>query len=192
MIHQIKFRYDRLCQTPSSINELLPHLKELASSCETVVELGVDIGQSTTAFLLAQPLGLFSVDMVRRPELDELTEASLSVFGHSGGFDAQIARTRWVFHLADTRTCSIPPCELLFIDTTHTYDHLKAELERHAGQASQYLILHDTLSFGQQGEVPGERGIMPAIEEYLAAHPYWRIREHIQTNNGLMILERGR
>jgi len=65
-------RFNKLKATPSSINEHLDTLRNYASRCESVAEFGVDIGQSTTAFLMAQPKRLISVDTCRRPEIDEI------------------------------------------------------------------------------------------------------------------------
>jgi hypothetical protein len=34
------------------------------------------------------------------------------------------------------------------------------------------------------------RGVWPAIEEFLAAHPEWILKERFTNNNGLTILQR--
>jgi predicted O-methyltransferase YrrM len=176
-------RYDRLCATPSSINELLPVLRRYAEQCGSIAEFGVDIGQSTTAFLMAQPKRLISIDVVRKPELDEL-------FGLLHG-DSYIYKTQWFFRLLDSLMCTIPEVDMLFIDSSHCYDHIKSELERHHAQVRRWIICHDTIAYGEFGEAgPPQVGIVPAIEEFLATHPEWIEKEHLKYNNGLLVMER--
>jgi len=99
------------------------------------------------------------------------------------------------FYLADDRLINLPLTDLLFIDTWHVYDQLRLELERHAGQARKFIILHDTETFGLMGETPGHRGLKPALEEFLSGTygpdgTHWRVREHLTNCNGLTVLER--
>jgi hypothetical protein len=35
-----------------------------------------------------------------------------------------------------------------------------------------------------------ERGLWPAVEEFLALHPEWKLKERYTNNNGLTVLER--
>ena len=181
-------RYERLCQTPSSINEHLPLLRDYARRCESVAEFGVDIGQSTTAFLMGQPHELFSYDVVRKVELTELFELDAT---YRNCFEALIGSTYWVFNMEDSRTCNMPTVDLLFIDSSHCYDYIKAELTRHHAQVRRWLICHDIIAYGEFGEAgPPQPGINAAIDEFLVAHPEWIVKERLLNNNGLLIMER--
>src|SRR5262245_5381518 len=55
-------RYHQACSTPSDINEHLPILSELAQRCDHVTEFGRRTGNSTIAFIHAQPKRLVSYD----------------------------------------------------------------------------------------------------------------------------------
>jgi hypothetical protein len=57
------------------------------------------------------------------------------------------------------------------------------------GKSRQYIVLHDTTTFGETGETPGHRGLWPAVEEFLAKGTF-RLKQRHMHNNGLTILER--
>lgn len=79
--------------------------------------------------------------------------------------------------------------DLLMIDSLHTYAHAAAEMAMHHHRVRRYIVLHDTETFGQRGE-DGGLGLWPAVEEFLAVHPEWRIRNRFYHDNGLTVLER--
>ena len=174
-------RYERLRSTPSSINEHMDVLRDYASCCESIAEFGVDIGQSTTAFLMGQPKRLLSVDVVHKPELDELANIAAAWEPMGDG--------EWKFLLADSRYCTIPEVDLLFIDSSHHYAQMQVELREHHAKVRRYLMFHDTVAYGELGE-GGLVGINPAIREFMAEHPEWVEIAHYKHNNGLQILER--
>jgi hypothetical protein len=62
-------------------------------------------------------------------------------------------------------------------------------LRRHAARARRYIVLHDTTTFGEQGEAEGQRGLWPAVEEFLAQGGF-RLKQRSTNNNGLTVLER--
>jgi hypothetical protein len=187
-------RFNKLKDTPSSINEHLETLRQYASQCESVAEFGVDIGQSTTAFLMVQPQLLISLDVVCKPELDELFGLADEIKRpHLAPVDCMVGKTRWLFGLEDSRTTLIPKVDLLLIDSSHCYTHIKAELDRHHAQVRKYILAHDYIAYGEFGEAgPPQVGIMPALEEFLAAHPEWVVKEKLAYNNGLLVMERVR
>lgn len=173
----INQEFGHRCRTKSDINEHLPLLSSLARGCRLIVEFGVRGGNSTVAMLHGlsrglPPAHLYSYDI--RPNRAILPEPD--------GVD-------WVFSQCDTsKLGDIPDCDMLFIDTLHTEDQVRSEL-RHARRVGSYIALHDTVLFGQNGE-RGERGIMPAIREFLAEHDEWSILYDCQNNNGMMVLAR--
>lgn len=79
--------------------------------------------------------------------------------------------------------------ELLYIDGAHTFEAVRNQLDRCVVEQTQFVVLHDTESFGLTGE-EGGAGILKAIGEWLEAHPDWFAAEHRSENNGLTILKR--
>jgi tetratricopeptide (TPR) repeat protein len=160
------------CKTPSDINEHLPMLNALAMECKSVTEMGVRHGMSTRAFMLAGKK-LTSYDL----ELDE-------------GLKPLFAKYPLGEYIqADVLLIEIEQTDLLFIDTWHHYDQLKEELKLHAPKVNKYIAMHDTHTFGIVGEnMPV--GLLPAMLEFLAANPEWRVKYHTTRNNGLTVLEK--
>lgn len=171
------------CESGAGHADILQHmplLRLLASQCDHVTEFGVRTGNSTVAFLagLAGRKGvLHSYDI--GPPLFVLPRA---------------LPVTWEFNEADTSQLpSIPFTDMLFLDTLHTYDQVRAELV-HARQVLKYLVFHDTVLNGEHGE-GGQPGILRAIGEFLESQQpagLWRVMCHMRNSNGLMVLERTR
>ncbi len=170
--------YYQARQTRSDIHEHLERMRQLGEGCQHITELGVRTGVSTIAWAAARPKSLVCYDIRRYAEVDPVESA------------AKAAGVEFMFYELDVLSVTIEPTDLLFIDTLHTYDQLRAELDRHASRARKYVVLHDTTTFGETGELPGTRGLWPAVEEFLAAHPEWTVSERRSNNNGLTILKR--
>ncbi len=157
----------------SDISEHLQTLHDLAASIRDcrVVEFGTRSGNSTCAFLTAGAT-VFSYDIGRvdfKP-------------------DAEQAK-RWTLYNENTGDLkAIQNCHILFIDSLHTGDHVRAEL-RMAKYATDYIVFHDTVLFGSHGEL-GRSGITGAIYDFLADNCEWRVMKHYENNNGLLILSK--
>jgi hypothetical protein len=114
-----------------------------------------------------------------------------------------------VFHKQSDLECPLEETDLLFIDTWHVYGHLKRELARWHPYVRNYIVMHDTTVDEWQGEtirngwdahrqsretgIPVseiQKGLWPAVDEFLSDHPEWALRERFVTNNGLTILEK--
>jgi hypothetical protein len=171
--------YYQALSAPSDIREHLDTLYQLARGCNHVTEMGTRRGVSTRAFLYAQPEVLVCYDQVRLPEVQMLEAAA----GAAG-------RPRFLFVQADVRQVEIEPTDLLFIDTWHVYAQMQQELAFHGNKARKYLVFHDTMRFGEQGETPGHRGIWPAIEEFLWDNHHWSVSPRLTRNDDLTILSR--
>ncbi len=165
-------------QTPSDICEHIERLRQLGEECGHITEMGSRWGSSTAALAAARPKTLVCYDLRRLVEIDPIERAARAV------------GVSFVFHEADVLRAVIEATDLLFIDTLHTYDQLRQELALHAAKARKYIVLHDTETYGQSGEVPGSRGLWPAVQEFLAGHPEWTLRERRANNNGLTVLAR--
>lgn len=84
-------------------------------------------------------------------------------------------------------------CDLLFIDSHHTYKHLMDELNTHSISVCKYIVVHDTTRFAHAGTAEtknGSKGLWDAIEEFLAANKDWKLLLRLTNNNGLTVLER--
>lgn len=177
--------YQEHLSRKSDIQEHLGLLRGLAMQCEQVVELGFRTGVSTAAFL-AGGAKVRSYDIM----------ACKSHVRHLAKFYPDT----FVFKVGDSREVEIPECDLLFIDTDHTYRTTLLELERHESKVAQWIVLHDTETFGRKdrpqsaaaGECSPHEGIRTAVDHFLS-HFYgncWRFWLHLPNNNGLTILKR--
>jgi len=160
----------------NDINEHVPILRKYAELCEHIVELGVQRGASTRAFLAAKPKTLVSVDFI--PITDEVRRLRLFV-----------SDTDWKYIQSDDLKIQIDETDLLFIDTYHAYEQLIQELKLHGNRARKFIILHDTTTWGERGH-GGVKGLNYAIKEFMGLNPHWKIKEEFVNNNGLLILER--
>jgi tetratricopeptide (TPR) repeat protein len=166
--------YRLACLTPSDVNEHVPTLYALARECGHVTEFGTRTGVSTVALLYARPGKLVCYDKVRFPQVDVLQRLA--------------GPTAFEFRQQDVLEAEIEETDLLFIDTWHVQEQLRAELRRHAGKVRRYVVLHDTTTYAEEGESPGHRGLWPAVEEFLALGTF-RLKERYANNNGLTVLE---
>ena len=146
------------------------------------MELGVKHGASATALLLGCNGDVWGFDIAMTPEARRLGE---------------LAGNRWHYVIGDSRTADVPDCDLMFIDSMHNYEHVRAELEAHADKVSKYLVFHDTITFGSFGAVDesgrtveGVLGIRPAIDELMMRDQTWFIERHDTHSHGLLVLER--
>jgi hypothetical protein len=182
--------YTEWCRRPSAIQPHLPRLKALAEGCQIAQEFGVKRAASSSALLLGA-LRVISYDIVPTPEARHL----------------QAAEPRWEYRIQDSREAPVEPCDLLFIDSLHTYAQVEAELTRHADSVARWLIFHDSITFGSigadgetgrqtwtyQAGVPvprGHLGIRPAIDALMIRDRSWQIAAHYPDSHGLLVLER--
>ena len=171
----IEDMYFRACRTGPNIGEHCPTLRLMASECESVTEFGTNLAVSTTAFLAAQPKRLTTIDKEPSPAAEALLEFA--------------GRTAFEIRQADSLMIDIEPTDLLLIDSLHTFSQLAGELERHAENVRRWIVLHDTVTFGDVGE-DGSRGLMAALNQFLASHAEWRIVAEYRNSHGLTVLRR--
>lgn len=187
-------RYQKLIETPSDINEHLPVLFEIAKQVDSIVELGTRDCNSTTAFMAAFLFTnkfLYSYDLYKSDVVEKFEKFS-----------------NFKFYQKDTLDTVIPVVDLLFIDTLHTYFQLINELQTHSKNVKQYIVLHDTVSYGYGDESfyskqeymimsekvkKGEKmGLVNAINDFLLKDDglNWYVHKTYENNNGLTILKR--
>lgn len=193
--------YEDACNCEvSDIYMHLPVLYEYAKKCDHVTEMGARSGNSTSAFLYANPKKFVSYDYQYEnpePHLAREVNALIKVFEK-----AKEQGVNCEYIGADVLTVDIEETDLLFIDTWHCYDQLKKELELHAGKVRKYIVFHDTFTFGERGEgyphldpnhpqkdnLDGTGGIRPAIDEFLGENENWKIEYETEENNGLIVI----
>jgi hypothetical protein len=168
----IEDEYQALLREDSDIVAHLPKLMELASQCrKPICELGVRTGRSTTALLRGAkvPVHSWDIDPCRaaREKLEPLAEG------------------RWHFTQGDSLGARLPECDMLFIDTEHTYLQLRAELYLHHARVNKYIAMHDTWmwEFPQYSE-----GMRRAIDEFQEDFPHWITGYENKECNGLTVL----
>ena len=197
--------YTLLSSEPSDINEHLPTLYKYANECDSVFETGVRGCVSSWAFLY----GLlnensspnkknFFLNDIDCCYIDEL----LSV---SKNFDIDV-HYEWKNNLLLELNKNY---DITFIDTWHIYGKLKRELDKFSKTTNKYIIMHDTtvdeiygetirlgLDAKEQSKKSGfsveeiNKGLWPAVTEFLENNPEWYIKERFTNNNGLTILAR--
>jgi hypothetical protein len=178
----LKREYEDACNEKSDINEHLPTLLKYAQECNHITEMGVRGGSSTRAFLYADPKKYVAYDLHIDPKVNELFEYCKSI-----GKDYEYIES-------DVLKVEIEKTDLLFIDTYHCYEQLSQELKLHSGKVKKYIIFHDTVTYGREGEnlsfqsFSGTKGIMYAIEEFLEKKPNWKIFHNADYNNGLIVI----
>ena len=190
------------CSTQSVINEHLPTLARYGSECSHITECSVGNGLMTS-YVFAHSL--------KNKTTNKFVQVHREKVSSIDTFKTECANenVNVVFHEGSSLDCPIEDTELLFIDTWHVYGYLKRELERWNSHVSKYIIMHDTTVDEWAGETirckwnPREqseksgipvheitKGLWPAIREFLASHPEWKMRERYGNNHGLTILQR--
>lgn len=170
--------YNWACAQPSDINYHLPVLKSFADQCESVIEFGVRSGMSSRAFLASSAQTIKMYDLMLDWNVSQLVE-----------FCASHGR-QVLYQAANTLELEPQNTDMLFVDTLHTYHQLQAELARHGGSVNKFIAFHDTQTFGTVDETQNGPGLVPAMLEWLAANPSWRVVYHTYLNNGLTVLGR--
>jgi hypothetical protein len=182
--HNEKFKH-------TDINEHLETIKNYASYCNHVTEMGTRDVVSTWALLAARPKKIVCIDINPCP-IDTAKRL------------AEKENIEFEFKQADTihPDFSIEETDLLFIDTWHVYSQLRKELIKHSGKVRKCIILHDTTTYEYVDEDElrnqtlyttnnlGKKGLWPAVMDFLDENSGWYIRERFFNNNGLTILAR--
>jgi predicted O-methyltransferase YrrM len=171
--------YRDRCARPSDINEHLPRLVDICVEvdAERIVELGVRTGVSTVAWLYALEATaghLWSVDITSRPQ----------------GFWSN----RWTFVQGDdtapTTLERLPDStDIVFIDTSHQYEHTLRELEIYSRRVrgGGKIVLHDTEVKQPDGTLDDDYPVRRAIETFCGANDWRWVND--PKNNGLGVIQ---
>lgn len=160
----LREHYEQLCRTPSDIVGHLPRFVDLVTvlNAQHVIELGSRSGVSTVAWLyaLAGTGGrLTSIDLDVAPDI-----GAHEHWTHIQGDD-----------LNPEIIANLEPAEIVFIDTSHLYEHTVQELNiyRWLVKPGGVLVLHDTMLPTPEG-APA-RPLYPvrkAVEEFVQEQGY--------------------
>lgn len=153
----------------SDISAHLPFLEFLARQCYSIVEFGTRDCYSTCAFLQGCKGKVTSYDIISTISTDTLLKL--------------VGPDTWDFIQKSTvdPDVTVPSCELLFIDTLHTYQQVSQELLLHAKASSKWILFHDTVSFPE---------VSVAVREFMVIHPEWKRVYEVKFNHGLLLLEK--
>lgn len=175
----IRQRFDISKNTPSDINEHMDTLLRYGNECQTIAEFGIRSVVSSYAFALSRPKRLLCLDIETNSNIDRFKA------------ECEMDGVNMEFVLGNTLEYELDDdFDLIFIDTLHNYEQLKAEIQRHHHRAQKYMIFHDTVSFGNKDEFGDGPGLLPAINEFLGQNTGWVIHEIYLNNNGLTVLKR--
>jgi len=210
----IKDKYNSLCtntcngKNSSDIKEHLPTLYYYATQSNSVFETGVRNCISSWAFAYGLLNGLTNTTSFEKKKLlmNDINSCDISELisvCESSGLQIEI-------NFIQKNNLEIEfdnNYDLTFIDTWHVYGQLKRELNIFSKYTNKYIIMHDTTIDAIYGEtirngwnalaqskltgIPVDeinKGLIPAIEEFLIDNPSWYLKERFTNNNGLIIL----
>ena len=202
---KIKKKYEILCKNKSDINEHLHILYKYASNCETVLELGVR-GVISSYALIYGLLNNNSNNNNNKIILNDINSCNVSeLLNLTEGLNIDVSY-QWINDLNLELNENV---DLTFIDTWHVYGQLKRELDKFSKITNKYIIMHDTtvdeifgesircnFNIEQQSLQTGipvdeiQKGLWPAITDFLNNNNNWKLKERFTNNNGLTILEK--
>ncbi len=199
--NKLQSRLIELCHHYTDIHEHLPTLAAYASLCKHITECGVRGAISSYAL---------ATGIVEKPDAKMIqVDPETSLASENFRMECERQGLPIVYYKQSDLDCPMEPTDLLFIDTWHVYGQLKRELARWHPNVRKYIILHDTevdkwngetLRCGENAQELSDRfgipvheitrGLWPAVLEFLATHPEWKLKEKYTNCNGLTVLER--
>jgi hypothetical protein len=199
----IENKYKNLCNKPSDINEHLPTLYKYSSQCESIIELGVRGCVSSWALVFGL---LNNNSKTKKILLNDIEHCNIDeIIYYTNNLDIDI-KYEWINDLNLNITENV---DLVFIDTWHVYAQLIRELNKFSKITNKYIIMHDTTideiygesirqgcdsnKLSQESGFPIEeinKGLQPAIDEFLNNNKDWILFEKFRNNNGLTILKK--
>ena len=203
MMENIKKKYNYLCNQLSDINEHLPTLYKYSLECESIIELGVRGCISSWAFVYGL---LNNNSKIKKILFNDIEICDINeLINYTNNLDIDI-KYEWINDLNLNITENV---DLVFIDTWHIYGQLIRELNKFSKITNKYIIMHDTTVDGIYGETirgnhdaniqsqisgfPIEeinKGLQPAIDDFLNNNSDWILFEKFENNNGLTVLKR--
>jgi len=204
-IEKIKDKFNYECNEISDINEHLTTLYNYAKDCESIIECGVRGCISSWALAY----GLIDNNKDKKNILlNDIEPCNIDDFLNITQNTPLDVSYYWCSDLDLEVNESV---DMTFIDTLHVYGQLKRELEKFSKVTNKYIIMHDTIVDGIYGECirhnwnaselslktgfPIEeinKGLQPAIDEFLRNNSDWFLDKKYINNNGLTILKKNK
>ena len=159
---------DKLFNNPQLIGhypDIIGHKNTLADlgKDHDVVEFGVRCGFSSVCFLkFCKSLTSYDIDFTEQAQT------------------LKWECPKWNFNHKSSLEVEIPECDVLFIDSDHTYKQLTAELEMHEAKVKKFIAMHDTY-------IPEMRS---ALNNFLDKSRKWDILSDTPDCNGFTVLKR--
>jgi hypothetical protein len=206
----IKKKFDLLCKNQypakdsSDIMEHLTTLCDYASKCDSIFETGVRNCVSSYAFLYGllcnnsqnkKKLFLNDINICNIDELQNLSNDCNIEIKYEWKNNLELSLDEFF--------------DITFIDTWHVYGQLIRELNKFSTITNKYIIIHDTTIDADYGEtirnnwnakeqsmrtgIPIDeinKGIFPAIIDFVKSNSIWKIEKRYMNNNGLTILSK--
>lgn len=168
--------YQQLCDLQAKHHTpeyLLVHneIRQLLNNCTSYTEFGVNQGTTLAVAVLSNIPKIRAYDIKLAPY--NKAKHHFEQYASENKLDYRVIE-------AGTLTIKIDPVDLLYIDTVHSYSHLKQELEKHGSKAQKYIVFHDTVY------APGLR---QAVNEYVNAHKNWKIITDCIDSVGFMTIK---
>ncbi len=195
MIQDLEKKVNELHRKPSDINEHIPTIIRYGQECNHITEMGVRGILSTWGWLASNPQEKLICYDLHNPSKWGGDIQSIYDTAEAYGINFEFVE-------ADVLEIEIEETDLLFIDTWHHYNQLKAELARHSHKARKYICFHDTTSYEYRSEViesenafdgdlDWDKGLWNAVTEFLEENKdTWKLKERYTNNNGFTIIER--
>jgi len=197
----LNIKFNILVKTKSDINQHLNTLSDYAEKCESIFETGVRGVVSSWALLKGLNSSKSNSKYFLMNDIEECDVSEICKISNKLGI-----KMDWIWKNNLDLNLN-KKFDLIFIDTWHIYGQLKRELEKFSVISNKYIILHDTTLDGVHGETIRngwdskkqsvesgytveeiEKGLWPAVEEFIENNSDWIILERFTHNNGLTIL----
>ncbi len=164
--------FEQAKKQPSDFHEHVQTLRDLASKCEHVSQIGI-WGKPSRIALSHNGAAFVDYAPGDRPEWAELKRLKGDKFtGKVWQPFAEIEET-----------------DLLFIDTYHTAEETLNLFTRHSPKVRKYLVVHTTEIFGEKGD-NGQSGVLIGVREFLRNHREWNVLRRDTNNYGLIVLSK--
>jgi hypothetical protein len=172
------YRFLAEIQTAIEGKSPMKAVRQLASGCRHITELGCGSGFSTTALLAAQPETLLAINSSRHPLLENVFRLA-----------HLYTKTEFIFREADALIVELEPTDLLVIGSGFDGARLRAHLEKHAMMARRRIVICNTSRDDPDGiAAPGVR--VEPIDAFLASHSEWEIHPDQGRDGAPRLLQR--
>lgn len=153
-------------------------LKKYTENADTVCEFGVWNGFSSIVFTLNGVKDITSCDIDFSRCNTDLIESLAKEEGVNLNFVEENSVSGNNHYKAD----------FIFFDTIHTYDHVKQELERRAGDANKFFAVHDT-NYPPPRKNPTKL-VRDAVYEFIDANEEFELELEDKTSTGIIVVKR--